>query len=144
SESRLRVLVLNEQGTEVRPVQDIDVGGWIWQTPANSGPIVWGLGDKGGYEAFSVGDYSSKTPFRTVAKLTADSAPSGPAFALARSDRELWVASGHSGRFALDPERGSIEPKLPIAQPGPALAPIQMAGNLVVLTFQDQDTGGVA
>ena len=44
-------------------------------------------------------------------RLTPDSTRSGPAFALARSDRELWVASGHSGRFALDPERGSIEPE---------------------------------
>ena len=31
----------------------------------------------------------------------------GPAFALARSERELWSASGHSGRYLLDPEHGS-------------------------------------
>ena len=29
--------------------------GWTWQTPASAGPIVWGLGDKGGYEAFARG-----------------------------------------------------------------------------------------
>jgi len=144
SESRLHVLVLDEDGVKVRPVQEVDVAGWTWDTPASSGPIVWGTGDKGGYEAFAVGDYASKAPFRSVARLTADSSSTGPAFALARSERELWVASGHAGRFELDPERGSIEPKLPVAQPGPALAPIQTAGNLIVLTFQDQETGGVA
>jgi len=144
NESRLHILVLDEEGVKVKPVQDVPVAGWTWQTPANSGPIVWGTGDKGGYEAFSVGDYDSKAPFRSVARLTADAKSTGPAFALARSDRELWVASGHAGRYQLDLERGSIEPKTPLAQPGPALAPIQTVGNLIVLTFQDRETGGVA
>ena len=59
-----------------------------------------------------MGDYTNKAPFRSLAKLTADSVSSGPAFALARSDRELWVASGHSGRFDLDLEKGTIEPRV--------------------------------
>jgi outer membrane protein assembly factor BamB len=143
-ESRLHVLVLGEDGVKVTPTQALDVAGWIWQTPANSGPILWGTGDKGGYEAFSVGDYDSNAPFRSVARLAPDAGSSGPSFALARSERELWVASGHSGRFDLDPERGSIEPKSPMAQPGPALAPIQTAGSIIILTFQDQQSGGVA
>ena len=142
--SRFHVLILDQDGAKVRPVQDVDVSGWTWQTPASGGPIVWGLGDKGGYEAFSVGDYTNKAPFRSIAKLTADTAASGPAFGVARSDRELWVASGHSGRFDLDPEKGAIEPRSPIVQPGPAMAPIQKAGKLVVMTFQDQQSGGVA
>jgi outer membrane protein assembly factor BamB len=143
-DSRLHVLVLDEDGAKVRPAQAVEVAGWTWQTPASSGSIVWGIGDKGGYEAFSVGDYASKAPFRSVAKLTADAKSSGPAFPLARSDRELWVSSGHSGRFELDPERGTIEPRAPIAQPGPAVAPIQVAGNLLVMTFQDRETDGIA
>ena len=77
--SQLHVLVLDKDGAKVRPVQDVDVAGWTWQTPASAGPIVWGLGDKGGYEAFSVGDYTNKTPFRSLAKLTADSVSTGPA-----------------------------------------------------------------
>jgi outer membrane protein assembly factor BamB len=144
SESRFHILVLGEDGVKVHPAQVLDVAGWTWQTPANSGPIVWGTGDKGGYEAFSVGDYDSKTPFRSVARLTADAASSGPAFALARSDRELWVSSGHSGRFDLDPERGTIDPKFPLAQPGPALGPIQTVGNSIVLSFQEEESGGTA
>ena len=77
-----------------------------------------------------------RSPFRSVARLAADAVASGPAFALARSDRELWVASGHAGRFELDAERGKIETKVPLAQPGPALAPIQSSGRLVVMTFR--------
>jgi PQQ-like domain len=141
--SRLHVLLLEKEGAKVRSVQDVDVSGWTWQTPTSAGPIVWGLGDKGGYEAFSVGDYANKVPFKSLARLTADSVASGPAFALARSDRELWVASGHSGRFDLDLERGAIEPRSPIVQPGPAVAPIQKAGKLIVMTFQDQQNGGL-
>ena len=53
--SRFHIMILDEDGAKVRPVQDVDVSGWTWQTPASAGPIVWGLGDKGGYEAFSRG-----------------------------------------------------------------------------------------
>ncbi len=54
------------------------------------------------------------------------------------------MASGHTGRFELDVEHARIEAKAPLAQPGPAAAPIQTAGTLVVLTFQDSELGGVA
>jgi outer membrane protein assembly factor BamB len=143
-ESRMRVMVLDNEGAKARPVQELKVSGWTWQTPANSGPIVWGIGDKGGYEAFSVGDEGNKTPFKSVARLTADNTPSGPAFAVARSDREVWVASGHSGRYELDVEKGVIDLKATLAQPGPALSPMQTAGKLIVLSFQDQESRGAA
>jgi outer membrane protein assembly factor BamB/TolA-binding protein len=143
-DSKMRILVLDDEGAKARPVQELKVSGWTWQTPANSGPIVWGTGDKGGYEAFSAGDDTSKTPFRSVARLTADATPSGPAYAVARSDRELWVASGHAGRYELDVERGTIVEKASLGQPGPAQAPIQTAGKLIVLTFQDQENRGSA
>ena len=106
----------------IRQVQEVEVAGWTWQTPANSNSIIWATGDKGGYEAFAVGDEASKNPFRSVARMTADAVASGPAFALARSERELWVASGHSGKLILDPERATIEVKTNLGQPGPALA----------------------
>ncbi len=143
-DSRWHVLVLDQDGAKMRPTQSVAVSGWTWDTPASAGSIVWATGDKGGYEAFAVGDYASKAPFRSIARLTPDARASGPAYALARSDRELWLAAGHTGHFALDPERGTIDPRSPIAQPGPACAPIQAADRLVVLTFQDQETGGVA
>jgi outer membrane protein assembly factor BamB len=143
-DGRWQILVVDEDGVKVRPIQEIPISGWTWSPPASAGSIVWAMGDRGGYEAFAVGDYTEPAPFRTVARLMADARSSGPAFALARSDRELWVASGHSGRFELDAERAKIEPKAPLAQPGPAAAPIQTAGQLVVMTFQDVETSGVA
>jgi outer membrane protein assembly factor BamB len=142
--SQLHIMLLDQDGAKVKPVQDVNVSGWTWQTPSSAGPVVWGLGDKGGYEAFSVGDYTSKEPFHSLARLTADSVSTGPAFALVRSDRELWVASAHSGRYDLDLEKGTIDLRAPIVQPGPAQAPIQKAGKLVIMTFQDQASGGVA
>jgi outer membrane protein assembly factor BamB len=144
ADSRWHVLVVDDDGVKVKPVQGVEVSGWTWSKPTTSGSVVWATGDKGGYEAFSVGDYASKAPFRTVARLTANSSASGPAFALARSDRDLWVESGHSGRYELDAEHGKIAAKGSLAQPGPALAPIQSASRLVVMTFQDQETSGVA
>jgi outer membrane protein assembly factor BamB len=143
SDSRWHVLAVDDDGARVHPVQKIKVAGWTWQPPASSGPFVWATGDKAGLEAFVAGD-DRKAPFRSVARLTSDARPSGPAFALARSERELWAASGHAGKFVLDPERGSIEPRSAFPVPGPALGPIQSAANTLVFTYQDQETGGVA
>ncbi len=142
-DSTWQIMVLDDDGGKVRWVQELKVAGWTWQTPANSGQIVWATGDKAGFEAFAVGDYASKSPFRSVARLTPDSSASGPAFAIARSERELWVASGHPGKFLLDLEHGAIQPT-GLTVPGPALAPIQPTPKLVVATFQNRETGGVA
>ena len=68
-----QILVLDDDGGKVRPVQELKVAGWTWQTPAASGQIVWATGDKAGFEAFAMGDYASKAPFRPVARLTPDS-----------------------------------------------------------------------
>jgi outer membrane protein assembly factor BamB len=143
ADSRWHVLVLDEEGTKSRPVQQVPVAGWTWQTPTGSGQIVWATGDRAAFEAFAVGEYTSKTPFRSVAKSTPDAHATGPAFALARSEREMWAAAGHSGKFLLDPEHGSIQ-ATPLGVPGPAKGPIQAAGNVLVATFQDRDLGGTA
>ena len=108
SDSRWRVLVLDDEGAKVRLVQDIGVPGWTWNSPPSSGSVVWATGDKGGVEAYGLGDYASKSPFRSLARLNPDASASGPAFGLAGSERELWLGAGRSGRYELDPERGEI------------------------------------
>ncbi len=45
-------------------VQQVDVPGWTWAAPASSGSVIWATGDKGGVEAYALGDYASKTPLR--------------------------------------------------------------------------------
>ena len=67
---------------------------------------------------------------------------SGPAFALARSERELWVASGRSARLELDAERGKLAAAWTLGEAGPALAPPQVAGDLLVLTQQSTERAG--
>ena len=92
-----------------------------------------------------MGDYASKSPFQSVARLTADATASGPAFALARSDRELWVASGHAGRFrARCRTRQDRRPRRRWRNRAPHWRPFRSPGRLVVMTFQDQETSGVA
>ena len=144
SDSRWRVLVLEEEGGKVRPLQQVDVPGWTWGTPASAGSLIWATGDKGGIEAYALGDYASKTPLHSLARLDPDAAASGPAFGLALSERELWLGAGRSGRYELDPERGQITRRTSLSQPGPAVAPLQATGRRVVLTFQNPETGGTA
>ncbi|MGA2705799.1 MAG: PQQ-binding-like beta-propeller repeat protein [Isosphaeraceae bacterium] len=144
ADSRWRVLILDEEGAKVRQVQQIDVPGWSWGIPASSGSVIWATGDKGGVEAFALGDYASNAPLRSLARLNPAAAASGPAFGTALSERELWLGAGRSGRFVLDPERGEITSQSSRGQPGAALAPVQSAGRRVVLTFQYPHTGGVS
>jgi outer membrane protein assembly factor BamB len=144
TDSRFRVMVLDDEGAKVRSVQEIEVPGWTWASPAAAGSVVWATGDKGGVDAYALGDYASKSPLRPLARLKPDAAASGPSFGLALSERELWLAGGRSGRYELDPERGEIALRSPAGQRGPALAPVQLGGRRVVLTFQDPETGGTS
>jgi outer membrane protein assembly factor BamB len=143
-DGRWRVLVLDEDGSKARPVQQVNVPGWTWSTPAASGSVLWATGDKGGVEAFALGDYASKSPLRLLARLDPDASASGPAFGMALSERELWVAAGHSGKFELDPERGQIAVKSALAKAGPPLAPLQLYKQTIVATYQDPETGGTS
>ena len=64
---------------------------------------------EGGLSALAIGSYEQKEPFRQVARANADARESGPAFAFARSERELWVGSGRSSRYELDIEAGMLK-----------------------------------
>ena len=70
--------------------------------------------------------------------------PSGPAFARLKTNNELWLSSGLSGRYDLDPERATIKPAWTLREAGPALAPVQATERLAVLTQQYSDGPGVA
>jgi outer membrane protein assembly factor BamB len=144
NESRWRIFVLDEDGSKLTPVQQIPVLGWTWSTPASSGSVIWAAGDRGGVSAYAVGAYGAKDPFRLIARIAPDEKPSGPAFALARSERELWVGSGRSGRYELDPEGGKLDSAWTLSEAGPALAPPQTSGTLLVLSQQHTDGPGVA
>jgi outer membrane protein assembly factor BamB len=143
TDARWRVLVLDEDG-KAKSVQKIDVPGWIWGAPPASGSVIWATGDKGGIEAYALGDYASSTPLRSLARLAPDAASSGPSFGLATSERELWLAAGRSGRYELDAERGEITSRSSPGQSGPALGPLQLATRHVILTFQDPESGGTS
>ncbi|MHB1559027.1 MAG: outer membrane protein assembly factor BamB family protein [Isosphaeraceae bacterium] len=144
ADGRWQILLIDEEGTKVKPVQEIKIAGWTWQTPAQSGPFVWATGDRMGFEAFAVGEETSKNPFRSVAKLTPDQKASGPSYAIGRSERELWAACGHSGKYKLDPEHGTIEYSPPLQAPGPASGLFQKAGKYLIATFLDRDLEGTA
>ncbi len=139
-----RVFVLEQDGASLRPAQRISVPGWTWDTPASQGSVLWATSDRGSVTAYAIGPEDAKTPFQEIARLPADERPSGPAFALARRERELWLSWSRSSRFDLDIERADIEPAWLLLGAGPALAPIQTSGDLAVLTQQEIDGRGVA
>jgi outer membrane protein assembly factor BamB len=144
ADGRLRVFVVDEEGTKLRPVQSVDVPGWTWSTPASAGSVLWATGDRAGAAAFALGTYEQRDPLRVLARTSPDADASGPAFALARSERELIVGSGRSARLELDAETGTINAVWTLAEAGPAVAPPQMAGDLLVLSQQATEGPGVA
>jgi hypothetical protein len=147
TEGRLRVFVIDEEGTKLRAVQQVGVPGWTWSTPASAGSVLWATGDRAGAAAFAVGTYEERDPLRPLARTSPDVDASGPAYALARSERELIVGSGRSTRLELDAENGTIKAAWTLAEAGPAVAPPQMAGPGapgLVLSQQATEGPGVA
>lgn len=143
-DGRWNVFVIDADGLKVKPVQQVAVPGWTWSTPASSGSVIWAIGDRGGAAAYAVGTYEAKAPFRTIAQTNPEPTASGPAFAIARSEREVWIASGRSSRLDLDPEAGKVAAAWTLGEAGPSLAPPQRAGDLLVLTQQYDEGAGVA
>ena len=141
---RWRIFVIGEDGQTLRQVQQWAVPGWTWGTPTSSGSVIWSTGDRGSVTALAMGDYTGKDPFRPIARTNPEANPTGPAFALARSERELWIASGRSGRYELNTERGTLSAAWTLKEAGPALAPPRVAGGLVVLTQENTEGPGVA
>ncbi len=143
-DGRWKVFLLAEDGTRLKMVQQLPLIGWTWGTPAASGSVIWASPDQGGVAAYAVGAYGERDPFRLIARINADRYPSGPAFAIARSERELLVGSGRSARYELDAEHGKIGTTWTLGEAGPALAPPQTAGSRLVLTQQYADGPGIA
>lgn len=144
NEGRWRVCVLESDGASVRQSQQVPIPGWTWDTPAAAGSIIWATADRAGVAAYALGDYEDKAPFRLLAQINADAKPSGPAYAHARSEHELWLSGGRPGRFDLTIENGKLDKPWSLTDVGPALAPLQIAGATVVMTHQFNERPGVS
>jgi outer membrane protein assembly factor BamB len=136
-----RVLLIEQDGAKVRPIQELPVMGWTWSTPASQGSTIWSTGDRGGMTAYAIGAETERVPFQKVAQRAPADRPTGPAFARARNERELWLSAAQTGRFDLSPERGTISPGWTVVGAGAALAPIQYTGRLAILTTQQSGEG---
>ena len=141
---RWGVHLLDEAGLSPRRVQTIAVPGWTWAPPTAAGSVVWSASDRGGVEAYGVGDYDQPQPLKLIARLAAEAKPSGPAYALARGDAQAWVASGRTARLDLNATGPSLAAAWTLVAAGPAVAPIQVAGNLFISTHQSTEGPGVA
>ncbi len=137
---RWRVFVIDEAGTKLKEVQELPVSGWTRSTPATSGSVIWSSSDRGELIAYAIGLYDAKTPFTTIARAAPGLENEGPSFSFTKTDRDLWLASSHSGRFELDLEHGRFTSAWTLGDAGPALAPPQPFDRLLVLV-QKHDEG---
>ncbi|MFO0909620.1 MAG: PQQ-binding-like beta-propeller repeat protein [Isosphaeraceae bacterium] len=141
---RWRIFLAGESGQTLTPIQEVPVRGWTWATPASTGSVIWALGDRGGVAAWAIGGYTEKDPFRLIARINPTEMPTGPAFALARSEREVWVGSARSARVELDPEASKLTESWALPEAGAAVAPPQLVGNVLVLRQQNVEGPGVS
>ena len=138
------VFVLLEDGKKIRPMQTVDIQGWTWSTPVSQGKSIWSVTDRGAITAFEIGAPESQRPLVAIAATVPDARPSGPAYARSRTENEVWLSASRDGRFELSTELSQITPAWTIERAGTALAPIQTAGNLGVVTQEYLDKPGVA
>ncbi len=143
-EGRWSVFVIEQDGEKLRQVQTVKIPGWTWQTPESQGTIVWSLTDRGAVTAFAMGSEDSREPLTRVSSTVPDARPSGPAYAHAKGDRELWISASRIGRFDLEAELGSLSPNWTIERAGQSSGPIQTAGRLAVFQHQFEEGPGVS
>ncbi len=139
-----QVYLIDEQGGKIRPVQKLKAKGWTWQTPPWAGSVIWSVTDRGEATVYSVGSYDDKTPLKPIAQVAAEADDMGPTFALARNEHELWRSSSRSTGFEVNGERGSVTAVWNLGEPGPAVAPIQIAEQLAVFTHEAPRQSGTA
>ncbi len=141
---RWRVFLLGATGTGLQQVQEVPIGGWTWASPVASGSVVWSASDRGEIIAFSIGRLDAKNPLAPIGRIPPGPKTQGPAFPIARSEREFTVASGLSAQYELDTDRGKLTPIWTLGASGHALAPPQPIGRTTVLTSQAESGGGTA
>jgi TolA-binding protein/outer membrane protein assembly factor BamB len=142
--SRWSVYLADEQGGKVRFRQRVPLEGWAWDVPATRESVIWSTGDRAGVSAFAVGGYAEREPVKLIARRTAEAAASGPGYPKAPNARELWLSSSQTARYDLDADSQQIRERWTLRKAGPALAPIQVADRLIVLTHQYTEGVGVA
>ncbi len=143
-DGRWRVYILDESGGGLKLRQTLPVAGWTWDTPSTMGSVAWSASDRGELHAYSIGLYESEQPLRAIASLAAENEASGPAFGLARSEREFWLSGGRPSRFDLNTESARLAAVWNLGTIGAALAPIQAAGKVAVFTHESSEGPGVA
>ncbi len=143
-EGRWRVYILDESGGGLKLRQTMPVAGWTWDTPSTTGSVVWSASDRGEVRAYSIGLYESEEPLKPIASIAAENEASGPAFGLARSEHEFWLAGGRPSRFELNTESAKVAGVWTLGAIGAALAPVQPAGKVAVFTQESADGPGVA
>ncbi len=143
-DGRWRVYVLDEAGGGVKLRQTIPVAGWTWDTPSTMGSVVWSASDRGEIIAYSIGFYESEHPLKPIASIAAENEASGPAFGLARSEHEFWLAGGRPSRLELNTETAKLAGVWTLGTIGAALAPIEPAGKVAVFAQDSPEGPGVA
>ena len=140
---RWSIFAIEEQGATLRLIQSVPIQGWTWETPPSQGTIVWSLTDRNAISAYVLGSSDMKEPLTRIAATTPDVRPSGPAYALARGDREVWISSNRFGRYDVEAELSIMSPTWTIERAGPAVGPIQLAGRVAVFSHQFGEGPGV-
>ena len=144
ADGQWRVFVLDESGGGLKLRQTVPVAGWTWDTPSTLGSVIWSASDRGEIAAYSIGLYDAERPFKPIATIGGEDEVSGPAFGLARTEREYWLAGGRPGRVELNTETGKLSGVWTLGAIGAALAPVRLADRLAVFTQQATDGPGVA
>jgi hypothetical protein len=143
-EGRWTVFQIENDGARLRERQQLPIRGWTWTPPVSQGAVIWSVTDRGSVASFALGPPEGKQPLTPIAATLPDERPLGPAFARVRSERELWLSAHRAVRFDLLVDQAALSVSWALEQVGPALAPIQVADRIAVMTHRERDGRGVA
>ncbi|MBX7166479.1 MAG: protein kinase [Pirellulales bacterium] len=108
--SRLRVLLVDDQGVNAQQVQQLDLEGQMTTLPIIAGRTMHLVTDRGAWYSFEISQAGEGDPLKMVVERGAVSGDPVARYPLARGG-EAWVADQQLARYQVQSTRGRLVPQ---------------------------------
>jgi outer membrane protein assembly factor BamB len=138
----LRILLADEEGLKLKPVESVALRGHVFSPPAASGRALVVATDRGALYSFELNPPDSDHILTKLSEKPPDEkAPIVP-FVASRGT-ELWLSGYGVTRYDIQSSRGALAPKWIVDDQGVVLHAPQVLGPVVVFASHGERSAGV-
>lgn len=141
--SRLRVLLTDEEGLALQPVQSIELDGHVYVAPLVQGRTLSVMTDRGALYTFEMGTPDQASPLTRIANTPPDGRTPTLRFFL-QAGGQLFVADDRLTKFDVQAAAGRLSPQWVNNQGDVFLQPLQSAGDVLFHVRRRASRGGAS